>query len=68
MRELCRLPDLNPDEQKILDTLWVNAGTLFLNALNGLLEIEPLLFGPYEHTLPGVELHVFHTIPKGEWR
>jgi hypothetical protein len=57
--------EFNPDEQKILDTLPLNAGTLFLNTLNGLLEIEPLRIGPDDRALRSVEVHTFQLIPKG---
>src|SRR6266699_6978099 len=53
---------LDPVDQKLLDLVTGEVRILFMDALNGLLKIEPVRIRPDELALLGVELHVLQQI------
>ena len=56
---------VNPVDQKLLDLVAGEVRILFMDALNGLLKIEPVGIRPDELALLGVELHVLQQIIEG---
>src|SRR5271167_612536 len=56
---------LNPVDQKLLDLVTGEVRILFMDALNGLLKIEPVRIRPDELALLGVEPHVLQQILEG---
>ena len=57
--------DVNPVDQKLLDLVTGEVRILFMDALNGLLKIEPVRVRPDELTLLGIDLHVLQHILDG---
>ena len=55
---------INPVKHELLDLVAGNVRVQFLDALNGLLKIEPFCVRPDQLALLGVELHVLQQIPE----
>jgi hypothetical protein len=55
---------INPVKYELLDLVVGKARVQFMDALNGLLKIEPFCVRPDQLALLGVELHVLQQIPE----
>jgi hypothetical protein len=55
---------INPVKYELLDLVMGKARVQFMDALNGLLKIEPFCVKPDQLALLGVELHVLQQIPE----